>query len=430
MKPKKQNKSPSPPRPLAPAPAPAWLKWFLLTLLALGAMLALAALIQAGGLSRLTDSLRNQGWGDMAAGIARNKISALFHGAFMTLAAAGLIWALATPRVKAATSRWIAWALVGMVMGDAFWLSRHYVSVMPYSFIEENDVIRALKNNPGFQRAAVVAQSGFYNTWLTYLFPYQDIKTINITQMPRMPTDYKNFLGTVGTQPLRLWRLSAVGFLLGPAQLMTQLEAAPETRGQFEVLYAYNAAQAADGGIQVIPATPQQPGQHAVLRSKAYAPRYALLRGWASAPDDQALQMLASPAYPLFQQVLLAPEEAKDLAPMPGTGVTGMVEVASYRPGHIRLKVNAPEPVLLRMADKYDAAWRARVDGAAAPIRRADYIFQCLYVPAGIHDVRLDYAPFNIGLWVQLAGVGLCLAALVSILATRRREPAAPPPPA
>ena len=70
----------------------------------------------------------------------------------------------------------------------------------------------------------------------------------------------------------------------------------------------------------------------------------------------------------------------------------------------------------VRLADPYDAGWRATVDGEEAPIYIADHYLRAVYVGAGEHDVVFTYDqphavwPLRLSLFALL-GV---LAALVS----------------
>jgi uncharacterized membrane protein YfhO len=59
------------------------------------------------------------------------------------------------------------------------------------------------------------------------------------------------------------------------------------------------------------------------------------------------------------------------------------------------------------------------VDGAPAPIARADYAFMAVAVPAGEHALRLEYHPTQLGRGLALAAV--TLAALAVALAWRWR---------
>ena len=62
--------------------------------------------------------------------------------------------------------------------------------------------------------------------------------------------------------------------------------------------------------------------------------------------------------------------------------------------------------------------WTASVDGAPAPLARADFAFMAVPVPQGRHTLRLSYSPTQLGRGVAVAGA--TLAALLGALAWRR----------
>ncbi|MDP2991589.1 MAG: hypothetical protein Q8O57_13595 [Kiritimatiellota bacterium] len=420
----KQNKQPDAKSvPPEKAEAPAWIRNFVAGVFILGGMLAVWALMQTGTSGEDTARMSASGWGQYAATIVGNKATALWHAALMTLGAGVCLWILTSPRRRAgAVCQICAWALVLIVAGDALRLSRHYIKTMPMSVFEENDVIRILKSDMPEHRVALVSQDGFYNFWLTYVFPYYQILTINVTQMPRMPVDYKRYLEAVGGHALRHWQLSAVGYVLAPAQVWMQIQNDLTMKDAFDIVYAYNVAPA-EMGVTVVPSTPSAPGQHVVLRLKKPNPRFALIAGWHKAEDDEALRQMAAPDCVPFQKVLVAPEAAEGLPEPTGTGIVGQVQLAEYRPGYMKLKVSSDRPAILRVSEKYDRDWRAWIDQQSVPIRRVDFIYQGVLVPSpGLHEVVLKYAPDKRPLIWQWSGMLICLGAGIALIVKSRRN--------
>jgi hypothetical protein len=378
-------------------------------------ILLLSALSASFSRSETVSAFMAQGWpAQMAQVIVSNQTTALWYAAVM----AGIAVALfAFPRFgKALRFRnWIAAGLVLIVAGDAALLARHYIQPLPGSLIAENDVTRTLKQQLGVQRVALVTQDSFYNSWLTYLFPYHDIRAFNITQMPRMPEEYSRFLGTLGKNPLRMWRLAGVSHLMGPAQVVSQLPP-----GEYETVFSYNVSGTAEGDILVSPASSMRPGQHVILRDRQPAPRFALIAGWKKVTDQQALAELADPKVPMFGNILLSSDA--DVPLSVGQGITGTVEMLSYKTGHVQLRTQSEQAAMLRIADKFDPGWRALVDGQPAPVLRADYLFQAVYLPSGTHDVELKFTAPNQTLWLQFAGMAVCAGAAVWILLPKRKK--------
>lgn len=98
----------------------------------------------------------------------------------------------------------------------------------------------------------------------------------------------------------------------------------------------------------------------------------------------------------------------------------GRVETKSERPDAMVVDVRLSHPGYLVVLDTFDPAWRARVDGEKAEVRRANHAFRAVAVPAGRHRVDLEYRPGAVrgGIMVSLATA--VAAAAVSLWWSRR----------
>jgi hypothetical protein len=89
------------------------------------------------------------------------------------------------------------------------------------------------------------------------------------------------------------------------------------------------------------------------------------------------------------------------------------------------LRVDAPQPGWLVLADTFFPGWRATIDGHRAPIHAANVAFRAVKVPAGPHEVEFRYVPGReiAGAWIS--GIVL-LSALGGLAAdavlSRRRQ--------
>jgi uncharacterized membrane protein YfhO len=65
---------------------------------------------------------------------------------------------------------------------------------------------------------------------------------------------------------------------------------------------------------------------------------------------------------------------------------------------------------MLVLAQSYYHCWRASVDGNGVPVLRANGGFQAVEVPAGKHEVLLEYKDraFQLGCAISLASLLLC----------------------
>ncbi len=403
---------------------------FAVAVLILGALF----LVWASGMSSSPEKTANrftaEGWGGAGQVIAMTMIAALQHASIITLVVGAAFALIAfVPAMRARkTMVLLAWLLVGCAALDQLSIAPRYVrTVDSTGFISENAVVKFLRQELKGQRSYILSQNDFYNLWLTYTFPYYNFSTFNVTQI-RMTDDYKNFLTAMNGQIFKLWQASAVNYIIGPGNALQQLQSDPRAKDKFNVAFAFNAYPSMGGGVDVVPGTQSSPGQHGILRYNVPAARYQLVSGWQVLSDEAALRLLPSDDYKLFSRVIVSEGTGKDLPASDSEGPIGSAEITSYRSGHVELNVSGERPAILRAAEKFDSNWKAYVDGKEAQILRCDYIFQGVFVPAGIHHVVFNYALPSGSFWVEMAGLAACLGALVTVLPRRRAtrpEPAA-----
>lgn len=90
----------------------------------------------------------------------------------------------------------------------------------------------------------------------------------------------------------------------------------------------------------------------------------------------------------------------------PGTAV-----IVRETTREVVIDATAPEDGFLLLADTFYPGWTARVDGAAAPIYRANHSVRGIQLPKGRHEVRFGYdAPgFALGLQITVVAMALLL---------------------
>jgi hypothetical protein len=117
--------------------------------------------------------------------------------------------------------------------------------------------------------------------------------------------------------------------------------------------------------------------------------------------DAEALSLLESGLDPAATAVV-------DEAPAPpGEGGPGTVQVVSHAPRRVVLAAVRDAPGLLVTTSPHFPGWRATVNGAPAPVLRANYAFLAVPLPAGRSEVVLSYAPASLrwGAAIALAGL-------------------------
>ncbi len=126
------------------------------------------------------------------------------------------------------------------------------------------------------------------------------------------------------------------------------------------------------------------------------------------------------------REALLTAAEAKRaglVTPLPGARAERALVV---RAEGRRLELRAEGPGLLVLATSFDPGWRARVDGAAAPVLRVNGVQMAVPLGAGPHRVTLRHEPRGLleGTWLaSLTALGMGVA----LVAGRRRAPAKRP---
>jgi hypothetical protein len=119
----------------------------------------------------------------------------------------------------------------------------------------------------------------------------------------------------------------------------------------------------------------------AALRSALGSPRYkGDVLFSAGAPPSRAATSVAAP-----DAALLGADERVD----------AKIDVRSFAANGIKLAVDNPlsSPAILFYSDAWHKNWRARVDGAPAPIAAANFGFKAVEIPAGRSEVEFSYRP-------------------------------------
>ena len=94
-------------------------------------------------------------------------------------------------------------------------------------------------------------------------------------------------------------------------------------------------------------------------------------------------------------------------------GGSGRVLEAAWQPSHIRLTVETGEPALLVLSEiYYPGGWVARIGGEPIPIHEVNTILRGVMVPAGTHEVTLDFEPRDVRQGQLISRLALLLIVL------------------
>jgi hypothetical protein len=210
--------------------------------------------------------------------------------------------------------------------------------------------------------------------------------------MSNFPLENKPLLDLLGTRYLLapVGQLPAEGALGKAGWRMVAEDAQP-------VGYDFIA-----GGVRRLPA-------YAVYENARALPRAFVVPHAAPLPERS--QVLGALKMTNFRDTVLlegAPPAADNAA-----GSTRDAAVEQYLPNRVAARVTGDAPGYLVLTDPWYPGWSCTVDGAAAPLYRADFLFRAVPVPAGEHEVVFTFAPksYQRGRWIT--GLALTVAAAV-----------------
>ncbi|HEX3179461.1 MAG TPA: YfhO family protein [Methylomirabilota bacterium] len=201
----------------------------------------------------------------------------------------------------------------------------------------------------------------------------------------------ENTVALHGSEPL-----SAAAVLLSPARDLAGVRfivLAPGTappRPDFRLIY-----DAGDARIFEIPTA---------------LPRVFVARRARCVDDGTALRLLRSRAVDPVAEVLLG----GCATPLPAGAVARDVDARIVRDGPDTVRVTAitDAPAWLVLTDTWFPGWRARIDGAEAPVLRAHHAFRAVALTPGRHDVEFTFRPRGL-----VTGAVISLVALAGVLA-------------
>jgi hypothetical protein len=151
-------------------------------------------------------------------------------------------------------------------------------------------------------------------------------------------------------------------------------------------------------------------------------PRAYLVHGLRTATNASAT--LRSLAHGRLGRNVAALEELPASAAMPASalGLIERVRILNDEPERVRIEAVVERPAGLVLLDADYPGWQASVDGKAARIYNANYLFRAVLLGPGRHHVTFRYAPRSVYLGLELACAGaLLLAAFCASLRSKSR---------
>ena len=355
----------------------------------LGGLMLLAGLRLIAFPAEQAAEFTQMGFGNFADAMVRNMSNAWFHSALFAFVAAGLAF-MVWKGVKQA--KWVAVVFVAALAVDSLLMTSHYFKADNVAALKNgNVVINYLKEHQGNERTVFADPGGIYNQWLASDGPYHGLNVFNIWQMPRMPVEYREYLGTVGRNQVRLWELSAIKYIATPASILQQFSQNPQLAELFQPVLNYQ-----------IP-TAQGMRPDVLLEFKNTVPRFALFHNWNSLPLDEHCQMLVSSAHNPQTTLLLSADSG--LPPQSGKGKFQRVEEEVTKKA-ATVNVTTDTRAILRFSQRKQSGWQVFLDGDRAELLEIDYLCMGVEVPRGKHVIEfrcisgMHRAMFSLGVLV------------------------------
>jgi hypothetical protein len=309
-----------------------------------------------------------------------------------------------------------------------------------------NPVIDYLRDNPHEARVAglpfpvpneVSLLGQLYRIeWHQHHFPYYNIESLDIVQMPRMPEEIEAFEGAFRPDPsrretfsrvLRRWELTNTRYLLGPTAFVEVLNTQLDTgNGRFRTAMRFEVVPKPGvnnpSKLEDFTAALSPTGRYAVIEFTGALPRASLYSNWQLETNDvAALDLLASPEFDPAETVLVAGDVPLPVESGQTNASTGTVGIVSYAPKHVVLNATNFMPSILLLNDKYDPNWKLMVDGEASELLRCNSVMRGVFLKPGEHTVEFSFEPPVGSLYVTVASMGASVVLLGFLIVSKVR---------
>ncbi len=105
----------------------------------------------------------------------------------------------------------------------------------------------------------------------------------------------------------------------------------------------------------------------------------------------------------------------------------GTVELTLYAPNEMHYKVQSEAGGVVVFSEIYYPGWTATIDGNEAELGRVNYVLRALRVPAGTHDIKMEFRPTSVSTTTSIAYFAICgilglfLVAIVVVIRKKRK---------
>lgn len=163
---------------------------------------------------------------------------------------------------------------------------------------------------------------------------------------------------------------------------------------------------------------------------ESHSPYARVVASAAKLPDSLAVATIIDPRFPVGDIVVLSDTASASPRPLTGGALPPRpnvrVSVTKWVPGEMifALQGELADAAWLLVGESWFKDWRATVDGAPAPVHRADHAAMAVALPAGAKEIRMTFesSSYLRGRLVSLIGVVVVLTGLAAAIVRDRRR--------
>lgn len=311
-----------------------------------------------------------------------------------------------------------------------------------------NPVIDLLRDRPYEHRMAMLSfdvppqlqllQSVYKIEWSQHAFPFYNIQSVDIVQLPREPQDMAAFDEALGSTnaaerprlAVRKWELTNTRFLLGVTESEESVNRQLDPV-KHRIRIAQRFQLVAKPGVRHVTSLDQVTaeldpnGPYALYEFTGALPRAKLYGNWEIATNDAAvLKELTTPTFDAQHRLIVSSGAISESRAAGTNENAGSVHYVHYSPKDIALKTDAPTDTVLLLNDRFEPNWKVWVDGKPEALLRCNYLMRGVHLAPGQHNVEFRFLPPLKTLPISTAGIGLGVVLLCGVIATGRRNAA------
>jgi hypothetical protein len=342
--------------------------------------------------------------------------------------------------------------LGAILVSDLVLANEPWVIIWDYpSKYQTNPIIDTLRDQP-YEHRVVLAPVSFSNVgkmlhdvykieWMQQQFPYYNIQTYDVVDLPRIPEDFAAFnkkmdeTNAAGQFSVlnfsRAYALTDTSYLFAPADFLSfwnnQVPQNPlQTVARFNLVPKPGVIRVTSP--EQMTAASDNYGRFALFKILNTVPRARLYTHWQVDPNStNVLQEIFQPQFNPLQSVFVTGGLAENSATNTPAPPDDAVKIVSYAPKDIVLTANAPASSVLLLADHYHPDWKVFVDGQPQELLCCNFFLQGVHLLAGAHTVEFRFSPSTGLFYVSSSAVILALVCLGIVIAfeikSRKLEP-------